>query len=301
MIRGRGGFLGPDLTDIGALRTVPQLRESLLKPSARIADGYEGVTVTMRDGSKISGVARNANNYSMQILQKNGALRLLAMDDVREVEFRKSSLMPEDFGKRLPAADIANVLAFLSRQSVRPPGQRGADESDVLTVVLFQRIERGHTGIRRVWNVFKAQPLITRGSDRHPAVLRIQGSRRQDAQRLRFAIRANCHEARLRDRGGPVVQRSIRDLHAREARHHRLVFVNELQRALTRLGLIGSVGAVELAPSREGPDCGRDVVLVRARADETQRPPISPRPFAHQPSDLHLVEPNGHPRPATSL
>jgi putative heme-binding domain-containing protein len=128
MIRGRGGFLGPDLTDIGALRTVQQLREALLKPSARIADGYEGVRVTMRDGSKISGVARNANNYSMQILQKNGALRLLAMDDVREVEFRKSSLMPEDFDKRLAAADIANVLAFLSRQSVRPPGQRGADE-----------------------------------------------------------------------------------------------------------------------------------------------------------------------------
>jgi len=128
MIRGRGGFLGPDLTDIGALRTVTQLRESLLKPGARIVDGYEGVSVIMQDGSKISGVARNANNYSMQILQKNGALRLLAMDDVREVEFRKSSLMPEDFGKRLPAADIANVLAFLSRQSVRPPGQRGADE-----------------------------------------------------------------------------------------------------------------------------------------------------------------------------
>ena len=38
MIRGRGGYVGPDLTLAGATRTVPQLRESLLKPSARIAD-----------------------------------------------------------------------------------------------------------------------------------------------------------------------------------------------------------------------------------------------------------------------
>jgi putative heme-binding domain-containing protein len=128
MIRGRGGFIGPDLTDIGALRTVVQLRESLLKPSARIADGYEGVKVTLRDGSTLSGVARNANNYSMQILDRKGALRLLAMEEVRDVEFRQASLMPEDFGKRLSASDIDNVLAFLSRQSVRPPGERGAEQ-----------------------------------------------------------------------------------------------------------------------------------------------------------------------------
>ena len=114
--------------EIGALRTIPQLRESLLKPSARIVDGYEGVTVTMRDGSKISGVARNANNYSMQILDKNGRLRLLAMEEARDVEFRKNSLMPEDFGKRLSPVDIDNVLAFLGRQSVRPPGERRVDQ-----------------------------------------------------------------------------------------------------------------------------------------------------------------------------
>src|SRR5689334_4568246 len=59
MIRGRGGYTGPDLTDIGALRTFAQLRESLLKPSARIVDGYEGVTVTTEDGATVSGVSRN--------------------------------------------------------------------------------------------------------------------------------------------------------------------------------------------------------------------------------------------------
>src|SRR5260370_7347319 len=77
MIRGRGGFIGPDLTDIGALRTVTQLRESLLKPSARIVDGYEGVTVTLRDGSKISGVARNYHNYSIPILHATAPPPLL--------------------------------------------------------------------------------------------------------------------------------------------------------------------------------------------------------------------------------
>ena len=124
MIRGRGGYPGPDLTDIGALRTVFQLREALLKPSARIADDYEGVTVTLQDGGTISGVARNYNNYSIQILDSKGELHLIAKDKVRDTLFRKGSLMPEDYGKRLTTEEVANVLAFLSRQSVRPPGER---------------------------------------------------------------------------------------------------------------------------------------------------------------------------------
>jgi len=127
MIRGRGGFLGPDLTDIGAQRTAPQLRESLLQPSARIADGYQGVTVTMLDGAKITGVARNNDDYSIQILDSKGDLRLLSKDKLRDVLFRKTSLMPEDYGKRLTLDEISNVLAFLSRQSVRPPAAGSAD------------------------------------------------------------------------------------------------------------------------------------------------------------------------------
>jgi cytochrome c oxidase cbb3-type subunit III len=124
MIRGRGGFLGPDLTDIGALRTVLQLRESFLKPNARIVDGFDGVTVTLRDGSRISGVARNNNNYSIQILDAKGELRLISKDRIRDTQFRTSSLMPEDYGKRLSSAEVADVLAYLSVQSVRPPGER---------------------------------------------------------------------------------------------------------------------------------------------------------------------------------
>jgi cytochrome c oxidase cbb3-type subunit III len=127
MIGGRGGFLGPDLTDIGAQRTAPQLRESLLQPSARISDGYQGVTVIMLDGSKIAGAAKNNDNYSIQILDSKGDLHLLSKDRLRDVIFRKNSLMPEDYGKRLTPDEISNVLAFLSRQSVRPPGAPGAD------------------------------------------------------------------------------------------------------------------------------------------------------------------------------
>jgi cytochrome c oxidase cbb3-type subunit 3 len=125
MVRGQGGFLGPVLTDIGAERTVPQLRESILKPSARIVEGYQGVTVTALDGKEISGVARNNDDYSIQILDRQGRLHLISKDKLREVVFHRDSPMPADYSKRLTPEEITNVIAFLGRQSVRPPGDRG--------------------------------------------------------------------------------------------------------------------------------------------------------------------------------
>src|SRR3989442_625925 len=50
MIRGQGGFPGPDLSGIGTTRTLRQLRESLLDPSARISPTFRAVTATTSDG-----------------------------------------------------------------------------------------------------------------------------------------------------------------------------------------------------------------------------------------------------------
>jgi PQQ-dependent dehydrogenase (methanol/ethanol family) len=122
MIRGRGGFLGPDLSNIARIRSFTQLRESLLNPDAQIAEGYGGVTVVTKSGQKISGVARDNTNYSIQVLDARGDLHRLLKLDLREIEFRKSSLMPHDYKQSLSPADVQDTLAFLGRQSMRQSG-----------------------------------------------------------------------------------------------------------------------------------------------------------------------------------
>src|SRR5262249_40852007 len=119
-IAGRGGFLGPDLTDAGASRTMSQLRESLLEPNKRIAEGYQAVTAQTRDGRSIEGIAKNHDNYSIQILDTSGKLHLLARDDLEKLDLRDRSLMPADLGRKLNATEVEDVLAYLSRQSLRP-------------------------------------------------------------------------------------------------------------------------------------------------------------------------------------
>jgi len=121
-IRGSGGFPGPDLSNIGRVRSFRQLRESLLDPGAEIAEGYGGVTVTTKSGQTVDGVARDNTNYAIQILDAHGDIHRLLKSDLSQEVLHKGSLMPGDFKRRLSSAEIENLLAFLGRQSIRQSG-----------------------------------------------------------------------------------------------------------------------------------------------------------------------------------
>lgn len=120
MLYGRGGFLGPDLTDIAASRTVQQLRESILNPSNRPIGGFAGVAIKLHEGTHISGIAKNYSDYSVDVLDANGSLHLLSMAQVQDIKFAHKSLMPDNYAQALSQPEIQNLVAFLSRQVVRP-------------------------------------------------------------------------------------------------------------------------------------------------------------------------------------
>jgi len=119
-IRGKGGKLGPDLTNAGSTRSLPQLRQDILDPDAGGTGGYQGVTVVLRTGTKLQGVARNRTNYSLQLQDTQGQLHLLAMADIQEISLAKGSPMPKDYGTRLGKGEIDDIIAYLGRQSARP-------------------------------------------------------------------------------------------------------------------------------------------------------------------------------------
>lgn len=129
-IRGKGGMLGPDLTNIGASRSVEKLREAIIDPDADGFRGYTGVTATLKNGQTIRGVARNRTNYSLQILDKDGKVHLLRTADLRDVQFGEHSPMPGDYKQRLSAQEITDLVAYLSRQSARPYEPAKKSESE---------------------------------------------------------------------------------------------------------------------------------------------------------------------------
>ena len=116
--------MGPDLTDVGATRPLALLKEAILDPSKRLQlAGQEGVSIKLKNGKEIRGVARNRDNYSLQVLDREGNLHLVSMLDVEQLTISGRSLMPNDYGKRLSPQELQDLYAFLARQAARPKGE----------------------------------------------------------------------------------------------------------------------------------------------------------------------------------
>lgn len=121
MIRGRGGLMGPDLSNVGARRSVDKLRKSIETPDALIEPGYAKVEAITLSGQRITGAAKNNSNHSIQILDAQGKFHFLLKKDLRSLTHYKRSLMPTP---SLSEVEKQNLLAFLSRQSLETPAER---------------------------------------------------------------------------------------------------------------------------------------------------------------------------------
>ena len=112
MVKGRGGNLGPDLSNIGKQRRLAEIRQALRNPAANIAQGYRAVTLRLRDGSTVRGLVKNESNYDLQLQTLDGGLRLLDREQIAEEMHDPSPLMPAAKGTD---EELGNVVAYLSR------------------------------------------------------------------------------------------------------------------------------------------------------------------------------------------
>ena len=95
MIQGRGGLRGPDLSELGLERTLPEIEQSLRNPDAQIRTGFRLVSVRLRDGQRLRGFARNESNYDLQLQSLDGKFHLLRKDEIAALNRETASLMPE--------------------------------------------------------------------------------------------------------------------------------------------------------------------------------------------------------------
>jgi cytochrome c oxidase cbb3-type subunit 3 len=123
MIRGQGGLLGPELSNLGNERTLLEIRESILKPGSMPHQGYRAATVVTAAGEEITGVVQNRDSFSLQMIDKEGRLRFFLIPELRKIEIREKSLMPDNYQTLLLPKELQDLLAYLSRQTVVPGGE----------------------------------------------------------------------------------------------------------------------------------------------------------------------------------
>jgi putative heme-binding domain-containing protein len=119
-IHGHGGFLGPDLTNSGGEHSALQLREAVTNPKLLSTGDYRAVRLVLKSGKTLEGVLRGATNYAFALQTADGNIHSLSAAELRQITYHEGPSMPRDYTKRLTAAEIDDVLAFLARQTVRP-------------------------------------------------------------------------------------------------------------------------------------------------------------------------------------
>ena len=125
MARGKGGALGPDLSRIGASRSIASLTESIREPDKELSDGmldpnrwgppivYDTVIVTTADGREIKGLAKNEDTFSLQFMDMQQNLHSYAKSELKKVTHLRKSVMPAYSEQMLTDADLQDLLAFL--------------------------------------------------------------------------------------------------------------------------------------------------------------------------------------------
>ncbi len=126
MVRGNGGVLGPDLSNLGKDRTPDRIEEALLNPGAAHsssggrsrseAAAYRAVSVRLLSGQTIRGLAKNESTFDLQLLGVDGKLYLIVKDQVADITPEKS-LMPK---LEATAGERRDLIAYLTRLNLDP-------------------------------------------------------------------------------------------------------------------------------------------------------------------------------------
>lgn len=121
-LNGRGGRVGPDLSQLGSNRSRAALAHKIRHGSAYImnaytlnyvVDGYQPVTLVTRDGQRIRGVKKNEDAFSIQIMDMRERIQGYLKSELKELIDEETSLMPDFGSERLPDSDLADLVAYL--------------------------------------------------------------------------------------------------------------------------------------------------------------------------------------------
>ncbi len=104
---------GPFLGGIATRYDRKQLTESILTPSAKIAQGFETQYFVTDDGLLLEGFVVREGGDELELRNQNGVSTVVKKQTIEERGRRELSVMPTGLADRLTLDDLASILAYL--------------------------------------------------------------------------------------------------------------------------------------------------------------------------------------------
>jgi quinoprotein glucose dehydrogenase len=109
-IGGHGGIVGPELQGVATRGDATFLLEALVNPSAKVADGYGIVSVTLKDDKVLGGILQGKTKDGITLLEGT-TVRVIPQNDIKEISPPLSSMPP--MAALLTQRELRDLLAYL--------------------------------------------------------------------------------------------------------------------------------------------------------------------------------------------
>jgi putative heme-binding domain-containing protein len=111
-----GPSLGPFMGQIGSIMNTGQIAMAILRPSDTISQGFQTVSLTLKDGSVRTGFASETTAEKIVLRDMTGAVSTVLTADVKEEKHLPASMMPEGLANALSLDDFAALVHFLAQK-----------------------------------------------------------------------------------------------------------------------------------------------------------------------------------------
>jgi putative heme-binding domain-containing protein len=115
-VRGEGGNVGPDLTQLGTRFSPKDMLEAIIEPSKVVSDQYAASILTLKDGSTVLGRITNENTEKYFVSQNPFApdqIREVAKKEVVSTKISPLSIMMPGMINRLNPEELKDLIAYL--------------------------------------------------------------------------------------------------------------------------------------------------------------------------------------------
>lgn len=116
MMRGEGGSIGPDLTQLGTRFSAKDMLDAIIDPNKTVSDQYAASVFTLKDGSSVLGRLTNEDDNTYFISQNPFApdvIREIPKRDVADKKYSYISIMYPGLINRLNEEELKDLIAYL--------------------------------------------------------------------------------------------------------------------------------------------------------------------------------------------
>ena len=111
---GKGGDVGPIQDGIGARHPRKYLLESIVAPSARIAEGFASVSVELKNGDEFNGTVKSETGAELVLNLTDGSATKIKKSDIQFRQTSSLSGMPPGMGQLLSKRELRDLIEFLA-------------------------------------------------------------------------------------------------------------------------------------------------------------------------------------------